>query len=173
MKNVNPTRIIKTISGQTLQISEVFSGSKVFPQNGRNLLSGTPTFSKTPSNIVKFQKAPATSANNLKLKSSIYSVQQLKVDAVVESMVKDSGVENSNLYRCGMVNCTSLCRGSMSFFQHLQTHNALTFPCFHCKKMLTNEVNTTNHYNEEHMLKRYDLYYLIKIYYNLFCFGLT
>lgn len=71
-------------------------------------------------------------------------------------MVIDSGVENSHLYRCGIDNCDSLSKDTMSFYQHLVFHNTRVFPCFHCNEILFGENNTSDHYNEEHVRKRFD-----------------
>ena len=139
VKNLNAMKQIKTATGQTLQISEVFSSAKIMQKSG--------PFTKS-SPMMQTLKT-------LSPKASIEPVRQIKIDAIVDSMVKDSGVDESVLYICGIVNCSILNKSSMKFFQHLQTHKAQNFPCAHCKKLFSSEVDVTNHYNDEHLLKRY------------------
>ena len=129
LENLNATKTIKTTSGHTLQIADVFSSAKITQHN----ISTAP--SKSPNPIID-------------------PLQQKKIDAIVDAMVKDSGVDESGLFICGMANCNALLKGSINFFQHQETHKANVFSCYHCKKMLSTEVDITNHYNDEHLLKR-------------------
>ena len=141
IKNLNASKTIKTSSGHTLQIADVFSSAKIIQQNSNALHTKS-------SQMIQASKS-------LSPITSIEPLQQIKIDAIVESMVKDSGVDESVLFICGIGNCSILNKGSMRFFHHLQTHKAQIFPCAHCKKTFNNEVDTTNHYNDEHLLKRY------------------
>lgn len=95
---------------------------------------------------------PSPAPSPHKVMSSI----QAEVDAAAEVILKGTGLEGSDLYRCAFENCNVSCATDKLFGAHLSQHTV--FKCFHCNKSFGKALELYYHI-QEHGKHRFFCYY--------------
>lgn len=86
-----------------------------------------------------------------------------EIDRAAYSLVKGSGLEGSELYRCAVPNCKGYGSGPMHFNVHMMKHTTPEdqqngYKCYHCPLLSKNIIGLKYHI-KEHGIHRYFCYY--------------
>lgn len=84
---------------------------------------------------------------------------QSEIDKAARSLVKGSGFDGSDLFRCGVVGCSSAAATEQEFMIHLIRHPGTpkSYTCFHCGALYDKPLLLKNHI-KSHATHRYFCY---------------
>lgn len=145
---VSPNLVIKSVrSLSRAPISVASSPVKVkqlTPQPAPSTSRALPAIS-TPS-VTKVGESPLTISHvacGVDFKDAPRPTVQSEIDLAARSLVKGTGFEGTDLYRCGLTGCTASFENDQEFLRHLVRHAA--FPCFHCGVRYDKSIALKNH----------------------------
>lgn len=112
-------------------------------------LNATPA----PSTSTAAATVPATMGRHNEL------VQQ-EIDNAAFALVRDTGLEGRDLYRCADVGCSATAIDQKEFNVHLMKHAAnVDFPCQHCDERPPNIIGLLLHLRQQHARHQHFCYY--------------
>lgn len=85
-------------------------------------------------------------ACGVEFKDNFKPTVQSEIDLAARSLVKGSGFDGTDLYRCGLSSCSLSFGDEQQFLQHLILHlNARGFACVHCGLRYEKAISLKNH----------------------------
>lgn len=72
---------------------------------------------------------------------------QRAIDLAARSLVENTGLSGTELYRCGVPGCNAVCPTDHEFLRHLMRHSSSSanFPCYHCSLVFDKPISLKNH----------------------------
>lgn len=169
-------RSSKSNPTQTLLISSVTGGVQMQPNSSASKTTSIPSSSSLPVIITNDQQQSSRNNESPELIASTATIPitgavtrditrtdqlQDEIDMAAYAMVKGTGLEGTDLYRCAAPGCDGSASDSIKFNVHLLKHtNAAQkgYKCFHCSLLSKNIVGLKYHI-KVHGIHRYFCYY--------------
>lgn len=107
---------------------------------------------------------PATASTSAANEASTEyaAMVQNEIDSAANTLLKGTGVDSQNLYRCAFDKCTWLKTDEREFLMHLAQHKGggVQFKCFHCNELHNSPITLKNHI-KTHLKHRFFCFYCV------------